>query len=161
MNISQALTAFYHKRLNFHGRSRRAEFWWVTLAYTLATIVAITIDVSVLGYHEEALLTPSLAILEFILLVPMTALTARRLHDVGMTGWAQLPSFFLSLEYVPAYEGFLLGGFESEEPARIILTLVFMVYLVWILFYMVKDGQSGRNRYGDNPKEQPLSDVFD
>lgn len=161
MTISQAIRVFFNKRFDFQTRSRRSEYWWVTLAYILATIVAIIIDTGVLGYSEDVLLTPTLLLLEIGLLIPMTALTARRFHDVGMTGWAQFPSFFLWLEYIPEYEGFLFGGFESGEPARIALSAVFLLYLGWVLFYMVQDSQAGVNRYGPNPKDPSLSDVFD
>ena len=37
---------------NFNGRSRRAEFWWYTLANIIMAVIAMTLD-SVLGTNIE------------------------------------------------------------------------------------------------------------
>jgi len=157
---SEAILAFYHKRFDFESRARRSEFWWVQLAYFLVGLVAASIDTAILGYPETQIGTPVILLVEFVFLIPLASLTARRLHDVGLTGWAQLPAFILYVEYLPGYEGFVLDGFETGGPERV-LTILMYIYLVWILFYFVRSGEAGVNRFGENPKEPPLSDTFD
>jgi len=132
----------------------------VQLAYFMVGLVAATIDTAILGYPETQIGTPAILLLEVILLIPLASLTARRLHDVGLTGWAQLPAFILYVEYIPGYEGFVLDGFEKGGPERA-LTIVMCVYFIWILYYFVRDGEAGPNRFGPNPKEPSLSDTFD
>lgn len=156
----QAIQAFYHKRFDFQSRSRRSEFWWVQLAYFFLGLVAATIDIEVLGYSEGRIATPVFMLVELVVLIPMASLTARRLHDVGMTGWAQLPTFFFYIEYLPNYEGFVFGGLE-KSGAELVLALLMTLYLFWLLFYLIKDGERGQNRFGENPKEPSLSDTFD
>ena len=56
-------------------------------------------------------------------LIPGIAVAIRRLHDVGKSGWMQLVIF------IP-----LIGW-------------------IWILILMVKDGEIGRNQYGEDPNE--------
>lgn len=55
--------------------------------------------------------------------VPSLAVTVRRLHDIGRSGW-----------------WFLLG-------------LIPIVGAIVLLVFMVTDSQAGANRYGPNPKE--------
>ncbi|WP_216937838.1 DUF805 domain-containing protein [Acinetobacter sp. BY484] len=69
---------------NFSGRARRKEFWFFMLFCVILGIIAEVID-TVLG-------TKSLVngLLNLVLLVPSLAVGARRLHDVGRSGWWQL-----------------------------------------------------------------------
>ncbi len=157
---AQAIQAFFRKRFDFESRARRSEFWWVQLVYFLVGLVAANIDTAILGYPETQIATPAILLVEIAFLIPLTSLTARRLHDVGLTGWAQLPAFILYIEYVPGYEGFIFDGFEKGGAERLLAVLM-CIYLIWILFYFVRDGGAGVNRFGENPKEPPFSDTFD
>ena len=69
---------------NFSGRARRKEFWFFMLFCVILGIIAEVID-TVLGTKP---LVNSL--LNLALLVPSLAVGARRLHDVGRSGWWQL-----------------------------------------------------------------------
>lgn len=76
----------------FSGRSSRPEFWWFTLV-NIALLLAIEITAfvisSVFGANSPALLV-LLAIEALILLatlIPGIAVSVRRLHDIGITGW--------------------------------------------------------------------------
>lgn len=63
---------------DFDGTSSRAEYWWffgfVMLAGSLATLVGPAFGTAVL----------------LVLLLPLVAAGARRLHDEGYSGWWQL-----------------------------------------------------------------------
>jgi uncharacterized membrane protein YhaH (DUF805 family) len=78
MNFTQAVTTCFQKYATFTGRATRSEFWWFALFTVVASIVA-----SMFGELVNSLV--SLA-----LLVPSIAVGARRLHDIGKTGWLQL-----------------------------------------------------------------------
>jgi uncharacterized membrane protein YhaH (DUF805 family) len=66
------------KYADFNGRAARPEFWWFALFQIVVMIV--------LGMVHQML--SSLASLA--LLVPALAVGARRLHDIGKSGWFQL-----------------------------------------------------------------------
>jgi len=59
----------------FEGRASRSEYWWFYLFTLLATAVADRLSGTV----------GNIASLVFFL--PSLALAARRLHDVGRSGW--------------------------------------------------------------------------
>ncbi len=80
MDIQQSVKTVLANYANFNGRSSRAEFWWWLLAYFLAAVVLAFIG-GVLNLN----FLPSL--LALALLVPNIAVSVRRFHDIGMTGW--------------------------------------------------------------------------
>ena len=61
-----------------------------------------------------------------VVFVPSLALSVRRLHDTGKSGWWML------------------------------ISLIPLVGPLIVLFFMVKDSQPGTNEYGPNPKEAVL-----
>ena len=81
MNIVEATKAFFTRYADFNGRSRRSEYWWSNLSITIigAIVGAILGDLSFIW---------SLAIL-----VPGIAVSVRRLHDIGKSGWWYLLGF--------------------------------------------------------------------
>ena len=110
------------KYVDFSGRARRTEYWMFVLFNIIFAIVALVLD-NILGTASEELgygLLYSLFSLAIVL--PTLAVTVRRLHDVGKSGWW----IFISL--IP-----LIGG-------------------IWLFVLTVTDSQPGENEYGPNPK---------
>ena len=86
---------------NFQGRARRKEYWGFVLfsaiGMLLVGIVAFTVG-SALGSNEaEEPVWTSLAtgLVALALFVPSLAVTVRRQHDIGLSGW------FILLWFVP------------------------------------------------------------
>jgi uncharacterized membrane protein YhaH (DUF805 family) len=70
--------------VDFDGRSGRAEYWMFVLFNVGITLMLMIID--------AALGTPLHLIYLLATLLPSWALGARRLHDIGRSGWWQLLS---------------------------------------------------------------------
>tara|TARA_B100002049_G_scaffold184374_1_gene141386 strand:+ start:8067 stop:8408 length:342 start_codon:yes stop_codon:yes gene_type:complete len=69
--------------VDFSGRARRKEFWMYFLFYTIFYFVAAII--------EELTGNPFITVIyALVLLLPTLSIGARRLHDIGRTGWWQL-----------------------------------------------------------------------
>ncbi|MBV8315053.1 MAG: DUF805 domain-containing protein [Planctomycetaceae bacterium] len=120
----------------FSGRARRKEYWMFTLFNTL--IASAIFIAAVLASDVATVLTKSghsplsslsiPLILAFYLyalavLVPCVAVTVRRLHDTGQSGWLCL------LYLVPTF------GTAA------------------LLVFMLLDSAPGQNQYGPNPKQ--------
>ena len=109
MNFVQAISVCLGKYVDFSGRAARPEFWWFFLFQILVSIVASFLGDMVSSLASLALLAPALAV------------GARRLHDIGKSGWWQLIAFtvigILVLIYwfvQPSAEG---SNQHDKEPA--------------------------------------------
>ncbi len=80
--IDHVKTVLLEKFADFNGRASRAEFWY----FVLFTVILGFVLGLILGRY--AMIVSN--IINLILLVPSLAVGARRLHDIGKSGWMQL-----------------------------------------------------------------------
>lgn len=106
----------------FSGRSRRMEYWMFFLFVVLISVGLAIIDVLAGTYSDAAGIGLLQGLFMLVMLIPNLAVTARRLHDTGKSGWLQL------LFIIP-----LVG---------------FILWIIW----MVTDSDGGMNKYGPSPK---------
>ncbi len=100
MGFAQAnRTVFATKYATFSGRAGASEFWWPML-----TLVLVSFGLGVLsGYGEPSALATLLPVLLLVAVtIPIIAVTVRRLHDTGRSGWWYLIGF------VPLVGGLIL-----------------------------------------------------
>ena len=81
MNFGQAISTCLSKYATFSGRASRSEFWWFSLFQILVLAAAATVSDTLYGLAALGLL------------LPIIAVSTRRLHDIGRTGWWQLLAF--------------------------------------------------------------------
>jgi len=74
----------------FSGRAQRAEYWYFVL-FSLIVSIILTFADNILGLYD---MQSGLGVLSGIyslgVLIPSLAVGARRLHDIGKSGWWQL-----------------------------------------------------------------------
>ena len=118
---------------DFNGRARRREYWMFTLfniifyfAWSIMTGVIFALS----NAYSETGLTVALYGYFVMMMLPGMAVTVRRLHDIGKSGWMILVGL------IP-----LVGG-------------------IWLLILMLTEGDLLDNKYGPNPKtrHEPLSE---
>ena len=111
---------------DFRGRARRKEYWMFVLFNTIFAIVAMILD-NILGIAIEGVgYGPLYGLYALAVLIPGLAVSARRLHDVGKSGW------------------------------MILIALIPLIGAIWLLVLMVTDSNPGENQYGQNPKEETV-----
>ncbi|WP_217235351.1 DUF805 domain-containing protein [Streptomyces sp. AC555_RSS877] len=102
----------------FSGRARRKEYWMYTLFVAIIYIV--------LAILAAVTKQPLIAVVFYLaILLPSLAVTVRRLHDTGRTGW------------------------------WVLIGLVPLVGAIVMLVFLCSEGESGANKFGANPKEAP------
>lgn len=113
------------KYATFSGRARRREFWLFTLALFIASIVFAVVDSVVFGTSFSGY-GPLSVLFSLVTFVPSLAVTVRRLHDTGRSGW------------------------------WLLLVLVILIGWIVLLVFNVQDSKPGPNHYGPNPKDSYL-----
>jgi uncharacterized membrane protein YhaH (DUF805 family) len=106
----------------FSGRSRRKEYWYFVLFVVIVSIVLSLIDSLSGTYHSESGTGLLSGISSLAILIPSIAVSVRRLHDIGRTGW------------------------------WVLISLVPLIGWIVLLVFHVQDSTPGTNRYGPNPK---------
>ncbi len=146
---------FVSAMFSFNGRLRRQHFWisWLILFGAGFVTGLIPIIGSLIG---------------LVLIWPNVAITVKRLHDMGKTGW------FAVIPWVANIVGFVMiisavgmsiitnpQAFENEDPAAIMsmlgsmmggVAVLFLVNLGFLLWIGITDSERGDNRFGPNPK---------
>jgi uncharacterized membrane protein YhaH (DUF805 family) len=107
----------------FDGRARRKEYWMFTLFNVLIsmTLGLIELKIGLTGLWKSGG-GPLSGLYTLAVLIPGIAVSVRRLHDTGRSGW------WLLIALVPCIGGIVL------------------------LVFMIEDSQPGDNQYGPNPK---------
>jgi uncharacterized membrane protein YhaH (DUF805 family) len=95
--LGQAFIRFFKKYATFTGRASRSEFWWVVLIEVIVSFVFSLISLVAAGGDLSAAnssMTGPGDIVSYLwslaTLIPSIALSTRRLHDTGRSGWMQL-----------------------------------------------------------------------
>lgn len=147
----------FRRYFDFSGRSRRMEYWAFTLftfIVTICLIAPIVVDVIDIlaapdyldgpvpvGEPWEGIGTLSwvsiwlLGLFVLVTFIPGLAVTVRRFHDVGLSGWV----------YVALYVGGLIFG--------IVGLAIFVIALL--------PSKEGTNKWGRNPKDPHGAEVFE
>jgi uncharacterized membrane protein YhaH (DUF805 family) len=109
MTFGESISSCFKHYADFDGRARRSEYWWFFLFSILVQMGGSVVSQIIGGLLALALLLPSLAV------------GARRLHDIGRSGW------FLLIWFIP-----LIG-------------MLIMIY------WNVQPSAEGKNEYGEAP----------
>lgn len=151
MGFSEAVrTVYAEKYATFAGRAARSEYWWFILFYFVVMLVLTLIlvafagvasfnnpgagqEIPVLGYVGFALI----GIFLLASIIPMIAVTVRRLHDRNMSGWW--------------YLGFIVA---SMIPFLGIIASIALVVLTALR------GTPGPNKFGADPLAAHNAEVF-
>lgn len=102
---------------DFKGRTGKADYWWAVLGNIIVGAV-VGFICGLLGSFGSVLSV----LISLVLAVPGLALTVRRLHDTGKSGWF------------------------------VLISLVPLVGCILLIVWLVKDGDEDDNQYGSNPK---------
>src|SRR5690242_16876709 len=101
-DLVKAVKTCLNKYADFKGRAARPEFWWFALATFVVSAVLNQI-IPMLG-----------ALFSLAVLLPSLAVAARRLHDIGKSGW------FLLLLLIPVIGWLVLLYFyvQASGPSN-------------------------------------------
>ena len=127
----EAIKNGFKKYCNFHGRSRRSEFWFFALFNFIIELILILLLIvttkKVEGYYDSHIeFNPYILLLidlySLAVFFPSLSISIRRLHDIGNNG------SYLAFAFIPIAGAIIL------------------------IVYDCKDSLPGENEYGPSPK---------
>ena len=145
VSFPQAIKLGFKHYFDFNGRTTRAEFWWWALLITLLWLIPF------LGW-----------IFRIALLIPSISVTARRLHDVGKSGWQQLWALLALSPWVVVVLGAVIVGDTIVSTLASLFFYLIIIFAISIglasmfINWLVRKGETGSNKYGPDPR-QPTS----
>ncbi|MDP3126349.1 MAG: DUF805 domain-containing protein, partial [Thiobacillus sp.] len=71
----------------FKGRARRKEYWFFILFNLIASLLLTLVDFMTGSLDAELGMGLLSGLYSLAILIPSLAVTVRRLHDTGRTGW--------------------------------------------------------------------------
>ena len=164
----EAVKICWSKYADFTGRARRSEYWWFCLFIFLVMLLPLIGVITMYVIHNEdsfaamVLLIIVLAIISLVFLVPSLAVTTRRLHDTGRSGWWIVASYAVSVfsQFVQdfIFDPGTLGAssFSTASTGALIVwgvvNLINLGLSITILVFMLLDSDKGENKYGPSPK---------
>ena len=125
MDMIQAVKSVLANYANFQGRARRAEYWWFYLAQIIVTTpLYILMTVSIENNGSIGISGVVLILATFGFMLPATAVSFRRLHDVKKSAW------------------------------NLLWVLLPLVGPILLLVWFCQRGTVGENRFGADPLAQ-------
>jgi uncharacterized membrane protein YhaH (DUF805 family) len=109
----------------FGGRARRSEYWYFQLFVTLPLLILMVIFIAT----DSASLFAVSFLVSLLLVIPGIAVTVRRVHDRGLSGW-----------YVPAC------------ALATLIPIVGVLILIGFFVLLALPGVPRANQYGADPK---------
>ena len=132
MSLGESLTSVFNKYATFTGRARRSEYWWFTGCYFVIQVIFNFASLGMLAGTMSGDISyndPSYSIFQTMsvivglgLFLPSLAVTVRRLHDIGKSGW------------------------------NILWVAIPIVGVIVVLVWMCQDSDVVANKYGESPK---------
>lgn len=95
--LGDSIRSFFTRYVDFSGRSSRAEYWYF-YAFHLVALIALTI----LSKEFGGVFYILMSIYSFAVIIPNIALSFRRMHDTGRSGW------YLFISCIPMVGAFML-----------------------------------------------------
>jgi uncharacterized membrane protein YhaH (DUF805 family) len=165
MTFTQAVRSALTSYATFSGRARRSEYWWFYL-FTLLVGVATSLIDALLNAAFNNEIGIAGVITSLALLLPTLAVTSRRLHDTGRTGWWMLlPAIPLVATIVVAIAALFSVLFSADAggtPAPALIALLVACVLltltagIVLTVFLCLNSSPGPNKYGPSPKPAML-----
>ena len=143
MEFGESIKVCFNKFAEFTGRARRSEYWWFYLFAQLVGSVTCGIG-------------------SLVCFIPMMAVTVRRLHDTGRSGWWYFLPLIIMLVGMCIFIPLVIAGDINKNDLMtgtgaviyLVSLLAVLAISIVLLVFCCQDSHRGENKYGPSPKYQ-------
>tara|TARA_Y100000385_G_scaffold272694_1_gene313790 strand:+ start:234 stop:620 length:387 start_codon:yes stop_codon:yes gene_type:complete len=125
MKFQSAITHCFKNYGSIKGRAPRSEFWWFTLFLILASILMSLIDVAIFGLD--------------------------RVMGEDFVFALNLSNIFMALTFIPAFTVTFRRLHDVNKSGKWLFIYLTIIGAFLILYWNIKKGDEGENRFGSNP----------
>ena len=135
MNFIVAIRSGFNNYFNFKGRASKSAFWYFLLFEFIYFFIAGFL-LGMVGVNDDIFAVATL-FLVLPIAIPGIAVTARRIHDFGKSGWMQC---------------IFIPGFIIDEFLGTGMVIWFVTFVIFAI-YCSQNGTNGKNKFGTKPKK--------
>ena len=143
VGFGEAISRGFSNFFVFSGRATRAEYWFWVLFTSLVQAIPL------IG-----------GLISLFCLIPSLAVTSRRLHDIGKTGWWQLCFMLVWVTWVTAIVCLIIAAFGGDGMGSLfalsaVAFITAITATVWMIVWLARQGEACSNKYGPDPRTTP------
>ena len=135
MNFIEAIRSGFNNYFNFKGRASKSTFWHFLLFEFIYFFIAGFL-LGMVGVNDDIFAVATI-FLVLPIAIPGIAVTARRIHDFGKSGWMQC---------------IFIPGFVIDEFLGTGMVIWFVTFVIFAI-YCSQNGTNGKNKFGTKPKK--------
>ena len=135
MNFIEAIRSGFNNYFNFKGRASKSTFWYFLLFEFIYFFIAGFL-LGMVGVNDDIFAVATI-FLVLPIAIPGIAVTARRIHDFGKSGWMQC---------------IFIPGFVIDEFLGTGMVIWFVTFVIFAI-YCSQNGTHGKNKFGTKPKK--------
>lgn len=94
---------------------------------------------------------PLSELFSLIVFIPSLAVSVRRLHDIGKSGWYIFVPILVP--FILSFLVTLINIFLVPIIPIFFVILIPILGLIYLIYLYAKEGESGANQYGEDPKK--------
>lgn len=134
VTMKAALQDFFKGYIDFSGRTTRAGFWWMVLLVAVVEFIlmaGMAISFSMISPFSKApsvftsIFFMAMIVVWLVAIIPMLALTARRLRDAGLSTAGIIIGLMI---YVAAFS--TIASYDSA-------VIMFIAILMWLIAFVL------------------------
>lgn len=122
LSFGEAISNVFSHYADFHGRARRSEYWWFALLNNILYNTVYAMALIMPNAVETMVLLVMSFLYSLVVFIPGLAVSVRRLHDIGKSGW------------------------------NLLFGLIPLVGYILLIVWYAQDSEPGANKYGISPK---------
>lgn len=141
IEFGESIKICFNKFADFTGRARRSEYWWFYLFSQLVSSFTCGLG-------------------GLVCFIPMMAVTVRRLHDTGRSGWWYFLPLIVMLVGMCVFIPLVIAGDVNKNDVLtgtgaiiyLVSLLVVLAISIVLLVFCCQDSHRNENKYGPSPK---------